>query len=227
MVKYRIFQGLVLGFISLCLWTLIPAPSANAAATCANVRCASGTCIDTPSGPTCTQTLTCANTLCQVGSKCVETRTGPTCVQNTSPPSHGSQGGHYGNYGPYNYGHYGQYGYRHRYTPPRRHYNNGWNNGWRRHYRPRTHNPYRHRRFGYGHYRNPYGHGNHYTPKPHVPTHPGNTVCASIYKPVCGQKQVQCFRAPCPPVQQTFSNACEAGKAGYSVISNGVCNSYK
>lgn len=223
MVKYRIFQGLVLGFIGLCLWVLIPAPAANAAATCANVRCASGTCIDTPAGPTCTQRLTCASTLCQVGSKCVETTTGPTCVANPTRPSYGHNGGHnYGGSG--NYGH-GNYGYGHRYTQPRRHYQP---------YQPRTYNPYGHRRYGYGGHRynqNPYGHGNYYTPKPHVPTPPANpgdnTICPTIYKPVCGQKQVQCFRAPCPPVQQTFSNSCRATAAGYSVISNGVCNSYK
>lgn len=226
MIKYRVFQGLVLGFISICLWILIPAPNANAAATCANVRCASGTCIDTPAGPTCTQRLTCASTLCQAGSKCIETTTGPTCVPNTTRPTYGHSGGHYGNH--YGQGHYG-YGYS--YTPPRRHYQ-----GWRRHYRPRARNPYRHRGYGYrgygyGYNHNPYGHGNYYTPRPpHTPkppTVPDTKYCTKIYKPVCAQKQVQCFRAPCPPVQQTFGNACEANNAGYTVISNGVCNSYK
>lgn len=35
-------------------------------------------------------------------------------------------------------------------------------------------------------------------------------VCAEIYEPVCAEVQVQCFRAPCPPIKQTFSNSCEA-----------------
>jgi putative hemolysin len=35
-------------------------------------------------------------------------------------------------------------------------------------------------------------------------------ACTREYMPVCGQVQVQCIRAPCPPIKQTFSNKCEA-----------------
>ena len=35
-------------------------------------------------------------------------------------------------------------------------------------------------------------------------------ACTREYMPVCGQVQVQCIRAPCPPIMQTFSNKCEA-----------------
>ena len=35
-------------------------------------------------------------------------------------------------------------------------------------------------------------------------------ACAEIYEPVCATVNVQCIRAPCYSVNQTFSNACEA-----------------
>src|SRR3989344_4842401 len=35
-------------------------------------------------------------------------------------------------------------------------------------------------------------------------------VCTAIYAPVCGAVEVQCIKAPCYPVPQTFSNACTA-----------------
>jgi|GEM_PF-1557005 hypothetical protein len=35
-------------------------------------------------------------------------------------------------------------------------------------------------------------------------------VCNQIYDPVCATVQIQCIKAPCNPIQQTFSNACEA-----------------
>ncbi|MDO8559866.1 MAG: hypothetical protein Q7S23_02390 [bacterium] len=35
-------------------------------------------------------------------------------------------------------------------------------------------------------------------------------VCTQQYDPVCGTVQIQCIRAPCYPIEQTFSNACEA-----------------
>lgn len=35
-------------------------------------------------------------------------------------------------------------------------------------------------------------------------------ACAEIYQPVCATVNVQCIRAPCEPVKETFSNACEA-----------------
>ena len=35
-------------------------------------------------------------------------------------------------------------------------------------------------------------------------------VCSQIYAPVCATVQIQCVKAPCNPVKQTFPNACEA-----------------
>lgn len=36
--------------------------------------------------------------------------------------------------------------------------------------------------------------------------------CTKEYRPVCGRVNVQCIKAPCPPVKETFSNSCEACK---------------
>jgi hypothetical protein len=41
-------------------------------------------------------------------------------------------------------------------------------------------------------------------------TDPRPEICTKEYMPVCGQVQVQCIRAPCYPVMQTFGNKCEA-----------------
>ncbi len=35
-----------------------------------------------------------------------------------------------------------------------------------------------------------------------------NTVCTAEYAPVCASIQIQCIRAPCNPIEQTFSNTC-------------------
>ncbi|MDO8489895.1 MAG: Gmad2 immunoglobulin-like domain-containing protein [bacterium] len=35
-------------------------------------------------------------------------------------------------------------------------------------------------------------------------------MCAQIYSPVCATIEVQCIKAPCDPIKQTFSNVCEA-----------------
>lgn len=35
-------------------------------------------------------------------------------------------------------------------------------------------------------------------------------ACFQIYDPVCAKVNIQCIKAPCDPVYQTFSNACEA-----------------
>jgi hypothetical protein len=35
-------------------------------------------------------------------------------------------------------------------------------------------------------------------------------VCAQIFDPVCAEVQIQCIKAPCNPVKQTFSSPCEA-----------------
>jgi hypothetical protein len=40
----------------------------------------------------------------------------------------------------------------------------------------------------------------------------GNEVCATNYEPVCAPVQVQCIKAPCPPIKETFGNSCEACK---------------
>lgn len=37
-------------------------------------------------------------------------------------------------------------------------------------------------------------------------------VCAQIYSPVCAKVNIQCIKAPCNPIFETFSNACEACK---------------
>lgn len=37
-------------------------------------------------------------------------------------------------------------------------------------------------------------------------------VCTTEYAPVCGLVQIQCIRAPCNPIYQTFSNRCELSK---------------
>lgn len=37
-----------------------------------------------------------------------------------------------------------------------------------------------------------------------------NIMCTMQYDPVCAQKEVQCIKAPCEPVEQTYWNACMA-----------------
>ena len=34
------------------------------------------------------------------------------------------------------------------------------------------------------------------------------TMCTMEYMPVCASVQVQCIKAPCPAINQTFGNAC-------------------
>lgn len=36
--------------------------------------------------------------------------------------------------------------------------------------------------------------------------------CTSDYSPVCATVNIQCIKAPCDPVQETFSNSCNACK---------------
>ncbi|PIP73831.1 MAG: hypothetical protein COW88_00735 [Candidatus Lloydbacteria bacterium CG22_combo_CG10-13_8_21_14_all_47_15] len=38
----------------------------------------------------------------------------------------------------------------------------------------------------------------------------GAEVCIALYQPVCGQVNIQCIKAPCQPVYETFSNSCVA-----------------
>ncbi len=221
------------------IWVLA-APSASAAVTCANVRCASGTCIDTPSGPTCQPRLTCANTLCAAGNKCIESAAGPRCVANSEGPYIHPRPPYIKPSPPQTnrcrkvretfHGHtyyrkvcdpVTQPSQPHHYTPPRTYpdYGRGHN---RRHYG---------NRYGSGHVGSPYyplGHGYNPRPQPRpVPLpHPRpnpDIMCPAVYNPVCAQKAVQCVRAPCPSVQQTFGNSCEASRAGYSVLYQGTC----
>ena len=35
-------------------------------------------------------------------------------------------------------------------------------------------------------------------------------ACIALYNPVCAKVNVQCIRAPCPPINETFSNSCHA-----------------
>jgi len=47
--------------------------------------------------------------------------------------------------------------------------------------------------------------------------------CTREYQPVCGEVQVQCIKAPCPPIKTTFSNRCEAENAGVKNATEGAC----
>lgn len=47
--------------------------------------------------------------------------------------------------------------------------------------------------------------------------------CTKEYLPVCGKIQVQCIKAPCPPIATTFSNKCEAENAKATDIATGAC----
>lgn len=51
----------------------------------------------------------------------------------------------------------------------------------------------------------------------------GEWPCTREYRPVCGAIQVQCIRAPCPPINTTFSNLCEAQAAGAFNIHSNAC----
>jgi len=50
------------------------------------------------------------------------------------------------------------------------------------------------------------------------------TVCTADYTPVCASVAVQCIKAPCPPIEQTFSNKCmmNANKLA-KFLYNGEC----
>lgn len=49
--------------------------------------------------------------------------------------------------------------------------------------------------------------------------------CAEGNQPVCAKVQVQCVRAPCPPVLETIVTSCEAKKRGAMILGmvNGKC----
>lgn len=53
----------------------------------------------------------------------------------------------------------------------------------------------------------------------------GTKACTKEYKPVCGFVEVQCVKAPCYPVAQTFGNQCMAENAQATNISQGSCTS--
>lgn len=48
-------------------------------------------------------------------------------------------------------------------------------------------------------------------------------MCTMEYDPVCVSQQVQCVMAPCPPIEKTFGNACEARAAGFLKFRKGAC----
>lgn len=49
-------------------------------------------------------------------------------------------------------------------------------------------------------------------------------VCTADYTPVCGLVQIQCIKAPCLPVEQTFSNKCVMGGNKLALfLHNGEC----
>ena len=49
-------------------------------------------------------------------------------------------------------------------------------------------------------------------------------MCTMQYAPVCAMVEVQCVRAPCNPVKQTFGNSCMAAAANATVVSQGECD---
>lgn len=49
------------------------------------------------------------------------------------------------------------------------------------------------------------------------------TACTKEYKPVCALKQVQCIRAPCNPIQQTYGNLCEMQADNATYLHDGAC----
>lgn len=227
----RIYIPIMAGFIlSLFAFGVFWAPNASASSiTCANVRCA-GTCLDTPGGPVCTPRVTCASTLCEAGNRCEERSSGPVCVPNTSFPNTGvpNTGGPKPYVTPRPYVHPRPY-VRHRpYASPRP----------RPYVRPRPRpyvNPapqgdncrtYRDSYRGYGYYRRDCARRPAYRPDyPPAPTpRPEPQMCTMQYDPVCAQKQVQCVRAPCPPITRTFGNACQASVEDFTVLYKGTCS---
>lgn len=48
-------------------------------------------------------------------------------------------------------------------------------------------------------------------------------ACTMEYAPVCGEKQVQCIKAPCPPIKQTYGNKCQLNAAKATYLYSGEC----
>lgn len=49
------------------------------------------------------------------------------------------------------------------------------------------------------------------------------SACTEDYSPVCAKKQVECIKAPCPPVEETYTNRCFAEQDGATNIESGAC----
>jgi len=51
-----------------------------------------------------------------------------------------------------------------------------------------------------------------------------NIICPQVYAPVCAKILVECIKAPCPKIQQTFSNSCFLKKNPRAkFLHNGEC----
>jgi len=48
-------------------------------------------------------------------------------------------------------------------------------------------------------------------------------ICTMQYEPVCGEKQVQCIKAPCYPVYHTYGNSCTMSAEKGVFIHAGEC----
>lgn len=48
-------------------------------------------------------------------------------------------------------------------------------------------------------------------------------ACTMEYAPVCGERDVVCVRAPCPPIQETFGNKCALDAAHARFLYGGEC----
>lgn len=48
-------------------------------------------------------------------------------------------------------------------------------------------------------------------------------MCTMEYAPVCGEIQVQCVKAPCPPIKETFANTCIAKQSWATNLREGKC----
>lgn len=211
-----------------CQMNTPPSTTPMPSISCANVRCA-GTCTDTAAGPVCgprpdlnPPTLSCANVLCQSGT-CVETRSGPQCVSDgvLPPKSHPPKWHSRKKWKKRRHKHKGRVCYESHWQPWEPTHNGHGSDG-------HSHDNNGHHSNGEAH-----PHPHNYPPKPLPPkpmppqTRPGdnNQMCPMVYQPVCAEKVVQCVKAPCPPVRQTFNNSCEAQRDGYTVMRKGQCHS--
>lgn len=51
----------------------------------------------------------------------------------------------------------------------------------------------------------------------------GPVLCTQEYDPVCAEIEVQCIKAPCYPVRETYGNICMAEAAGARLVYEGEC----